>query len=265
MPRRLTPARWVYPRSGGFVFDPDALAGINAIIENGGTLSNSDKAAINTFILGLKADALWGTFAGLFLFVGGTDNAHSVEFQSRTLQISWVNTPVHSTLGVEFDGSASYGEIALGGIGGAYSIHLSAYINAQSLSSGATIAGTTDTGGMGTKHLSLYHDGSTIAARGVNDNVLLAGLTGSPYGFFGISRQDANNRHIYHSGVDFVADTEAAFENVGYAPYIGANNADMVPSSFAPCRLGFLSVGNGINLALLEPHVTALQVALGRP
>lgn len=245
------------------LFDPDALLGINAIIDLGGTLSNSDKAAINTFVLGLKADDLWGSLAGLFLFVGGTDACHSMDFISRTSQISFVNSPTHSAFGVEFDGYASYGELALGTFGGTSSTHLAVYANNGTLSSGGTLAGASSTGILGTVHLSLYYDGSGIAARGINDNVILNGLSSATTGFFGATRTSANSREIVHSISDYASDSEAAVDLTG-APFLGCNNSDSSPTNLANVRLSFLSVGGGISLYQLQPRVSALQSALGR-
>ena len=51
-------------------YDIDAFAYFNAIVANGGTIGNSAKNAVNTFIKGLKTDGSWSLIYEIGLFVG---------------------------------------------------------------------------------------------------------------------------------------------------------------------------------------------------
>jgi len=65
-------------------FDPDAQAFFNAVEGAGGTLTLTEKSAVNTLVEDLKADSMWTSMKALYPLVGGTQS--SVKFNLKDPQ-----------------------------------------------------------------------------------------------------------------------------------------------------------------------------------
>lgn len=86
------------PTGGGL--DPDATTYINAVIADGGTLSTPQRAAINTFFVGLKTDGIYNKFYYLHLFFGGTAGSNAINAKTPgTYNLSFQGTWTHSVTG----------------------------------------------------------------------------------------------------------------------------------------------------------------------
>lgn len=70
--------------AAGIVYDPDAQAFFNAVEGAGGTLTLTEKSAVNTLVIDLKADSMWTDMKALYPLVGGTQS--SVKFNLKDPQ-----------------------------------------------------------------------------------------------------------------------------------------------------------------------------------
>lgn len=91
-------------------YDVDAQAIIDDVLLAGGTLSNSDKAAINDFVLGAKAASLWARLIDGTLMVGGTAAAVQVDFVRHGQQCitSYTGPPTFSANGMQGNASTMW-------------------------------------------------------------------------------------------------------------------------------------------------------------
>lgn len=91
-------------------FDADAQAFFNVVT----TLSNTEKSAYNTLVLGLKADGLWAKTIALYPILGGTAanhkwNSKDLRDLDAAFRITWVGTSTHASTGVTGNGTTGYG------------------------------------------------------------------------------------------------------------------------------------------------------------
>jgi hypothetical protein len=94
-----TPTPTPTATSGGGL-DPDATTYINAVLASGGTLSTPQRAAINTFFVGLKTDGTYNKFYYLHLFFGGTAGSNAINAKNPgTYNLSFQGTWTHSVTG----------------------------------------------------------------------------------------------------------------------------------------------------------------------
>ncbi len=93
---------WDYDISAKIYFDS---AGITDIVE---------KAAANRLIVSLKNTGNWDKIVGLYLMSPTSLSATAVNAKTPgTFDIVWVNTPTHTTNGVDFDGVTQYGKTGI--------------------------------------------------------------------------------------------------------------------------------------------------------
>ena len=250
-------------RMTGAAYDADALAYFTAA----GITDATQKAAVNTFILGLKLNSLWTSFVGLYLFVGGTSASHAVNAKSPgTYDITWVNSPTHDSNGVTGNGTTAYGQT--GALASTVcpqnSAHISVYSRtAAPTASGRLIAATSTSGG--TRRLDIYSNGGAGNALGINDNTAIGGLTLDK--FLLASRDSSSTRH-YRRDTATANDATASIGGVGVNLLILARSYQGFPNdSFSNANLAFASFGGGFSIAqslTLNTLMTTLQTALGR-
>ena len=106
--------------SGGYTpTDADALAYISEVETQGGTLSTTDKEAIDNLYIGLKADGLYSKIKYMYPFMGGTADSHAVEGVQPTdadYTITWsgglTSSLAHTSAGVDSTISTGVGVFA---------------------------------------------------------------------------------------------------------------------------------------------------------
>jgi len=94
--------------------DTDAQAFITAA----GITDSTQKTAINTLVVGLKADGLWTKLYAIYPIVGGTDSTHKYNLKDpRNLDVAnrllFNGGITHSSNGMLFNGTNGWAEIAL--------------------------------------------------------------------------------------------------------------------------------------------------------
>jgi hypothetical protein len=102
--------RFGLPPSNFFVYatDPDAFR----FIEVANITSSVQATAINTLVLGLKANSLWDKMQAIYPFVGGTAFSHKWNLKNpadtnNAYRITFSGAIIHSSKGVAFDGSSA--------------------------------------------------------------------------------------------------------------------------------------------------------------
>lgn len=94
-------------RSRSSDFDDDAQAFFTAIESAGGSLSGSQKTAINTYVVGLKADNLWTKLDRWYINVGGTAASHAICLVTRNSRVN-VNSVTAQSGGTLYNGVNNY-------------------------------------------------------------------------------------------------------------------------------------------------------------
>lgn len=86
-------------------YDADAQILFDEMEEEGDILTDSQKNAINTFVITLKALGLWIKCIAIYLTVGGTATAHKWNLKSPgSYNATFTGSPTHSAFGIQFNG-----------------------------------------------------------------------------------------------------------------------------------------------------------------
>ena len=97
-----------------FLFGAGIDSDAQAFITAAGITDATQKAAINTLVLSLKADSLWTKIKALYPFVGGTASSHSYNLKNiAQYQITWAGGVTHNSNGVTANGINGYGNTGL--------------------------------------------------------------------------------------------------------------------------------------------------------
>jgi hypothetical protein len=93
--------------------DPDAQAYIDALGLAGYTVSGAEEAAINTFVLDLKADGIWAKSKAIYPFIGGTAATHKFNLKDprdldAAFRLTFFGGWTHSATGSLPNGTNGY-------------------------------------------------------------------------------------------------------------------------------------------------------------
>lgn len=246
------------PQTKGNFFDPNALAYIAAVeAADGQTLEAGVKTAINTFVAGCKSDSIWSAIKASCILAGArTLNGALVPLVgSAPTNNLFVSGDYSRTLGLLGDGSTKNLLSNRNNTADPQnSKHISVYCTSGSsrdttrfmIGSGAGVGGTI-----------LSTDNNSLRAR-VNYLIAPPNIsTGTTpiTGFFGADRAlgtEFNYRFSSTSAIVLNASTTPRSDNIA----IFSNPSSV---SHSNARISFYSIGESIDLALLDARVTSLM------
>jgi len=101
--------------SGGSAggLDPDVQAFIDAIVNDGGSLTAVEEDALNTMVESLKTELLWSEFYALYPIVGGTSTTHKYNLKDpqdtdAAFRLTFNGGITHSSTGMLGNGTNGY-------------------------------------------------------------------------------------------------------------------------------------------------------------
>lgn len=94
------------------IFDAIAQAYFDAVEAAGGTLTQSDKIALNNYVCTIRANGTLSKRKLILPFMGGTAASHAIDLITATTKVTWHGTVTHNISGITGDGSTGYGDIA---------------------------------------------------------------------------------------------------------------------------------------------------------
>ena len=92
----------------GGSFDADAQAFFDRVTTAGGTLSNTEKAAVNTLVLDLKANSLWSAMKAIYPMVGASAAACSQNLKSSSFTGSFSSGWTFASQGITGNASSTF-------------------------------------------------------------------------------------------------------------------------------------------------------------
>lgn len=253
--------RLLRPTQGGFVSpDADARAYLAAVrIADGANLEPRVAKAISDFIIGLKADSLWSAIKASCILAGARTLSGALTplvGSAPTNNGPFVSGDYDRKTGLVGNGSSKYLDTNRNANADPQdnfhaALYLGASINAANVTFGAGAASTGATQMQG---------GQYRCRSGTGDNA--AGFGGTSNGFMGMSRSAAATYLGRDNG------TANTYTRSSQTPFNGnifthARNGTGGAGLYSAMRLSYYSVGESLNLALLDSRVTTLMTAIG--
>jgi len=246
-------------------YDADALVYLNAVeAADGQALESSVKSAINTFVVGCKADGIWDAIVASCIMAGArtvagavvplrgnapTNNNFVSGDYSRKLGLLGNDSNKYLATGYNNNDTTNFPQ---------NDSHISCYVSASQTDAGGVLVGLVT--GVGNK-LSLLHTTTTnIGARNRSTTSGLSSL--APLGFQGNSRNNSANfdcRLTSSSGVASSTVTAASGTPSNELLGVFASGAG---ASFTSARMSFYSIGKSLTLSSLDSRITTLMTTL---
>ena len=261
--------RLLRPTQGGFSSpDVDARAYLAAVrIADGSNLEPAVAKAISDFVIGCKADGIWDAIKSSCILAGARTLSGALvplKGAAPTNNGPFVSGDYNRETGLVGNGTSKW--LDSGRAGNAdpqNNQHLSVYVSvahtagavgayiASGIAAGATGASDIGRSGINTANLFFRSQASTAAA----------GLSGgSTTGLIAVSRAASGSYSRRFSGstgsVTQASQTPAAST-------VGVYRLGGESAGFAEARIAFYSVGESVDLALLDTRVSALITAIG--
>lgn len=258
-------------RSRGVGFDSDAFAFFTAASITDPTQRN----AVNTLVVGLKANSLWTKCVAIYPFVGGSATSHKFNLKNpadtdAAFRLSFSGGWTHDANGALPNGTNAVAETYI-----VLSTALSAspHMSYYSRTNGNTNTDQIDIGvssGSQLSWISAWYKASgfnNVLARNTSSTVLLdGGVTSDSRGLYQINKVGTSSKLQRN---DTILDTETDTQSnpTVFTVRIGCLNAGGNNSLFTNRQCAFASIGNGFSDAEAVTFynlVQAYQTALSR-
>jgi len=243
-------------------FDADAVAFFNRVTTAGGTLSTTEKQAVNQLVLDLKANSLWTPMKAIYPMVGASAAACAQNLKSSSFTGTFTSGWTFASTGITPNGTSAYMNTTFNpntSISDINSAHLSIYSRTTTGNDGVDIGVSTPAWDIEIIYTSFY--------AGMMDGNYLNTANSDAKGLWTNSRISSSNVVAYRNGSTFVSGTNAPVTKPNCNVYIGARSDASIPLFFTDRQYAFASIGEGLtsgNVSNLYTAVQAFQTTLSR-
>jgi hypothetical protein len=239
-------------------FDADAVAFFNRVTTAGGTLSTTEKQAVNQLVLDLKANSLWTPMKAIYPMVGASAAACAQNLKSSSFTGTFTSGWTFASTGVTGNGTSAYfdttlndsTELALNS--GSFGVYLNSFVNEKIpmlIADPINFVGTWVIGRMTNLNVDVgFHDGLTSNAPGPVQTA----------GFYQISRNNSTqlffrtNNVLQTRSVNSIGLVNRTFK-------LGAWDNNGSFSQFMINQARFFYVGDGLTTTEQIDYYTAVQ------
>ena len=237
-------------------FDADAAAFFARVTAAGGTLSSTEKQAVNQLVLDLKANSLWTSMKAIYPMVGASAAACAQNLKSSSFTGTFTSGWTFASTGVKPNGTSAYmntGLIPSVDFTTITSSHLTTYSRTQ-LRGGVDIG----TGGPGEFALSADLNISSIYAYASIGTNSANSANNTSKGFFLANRQTSTNLKAIQNNTTLASSTTLPTDT---RPTVSVSLAQLNGSGLRSAReIAFSSIGDGLTDTQASNFYTAVQV-----
>jgi hypothetical protein len=246
-------------------FDADAVAFFGRVTTAGGSLSATEKAAVNTLVVDMKAAGIWSGMKAIYPMVGASaaacaQNLKSASFEGTFTATGWT----FASTGITPNGTSAYMDTA-------FNTSTNQSVNNFSLSVYIRTANMTLTGAdMGNLTTPTYvpltnvESNATFRAQFCWDFTLGNGrvdiTTTDSRGMWGVSRSGASSWQSFERNTSVSKTTTTLASSLpNNNIYLGASNQGGTAAQFANREIAFSHLGNSLSNTEFNNFYTAVQ------
>jgi hypothetical protein len=255
-------------RKGWQPMDTDAAAYITAVeTADGQTLEEKTKIAIDNFILGCKADGIWTAIKASCILAGARTLSGALVplVGTAPTNFNFVSGDYNRKTGLVGNGSTK--RLVANRAGNAdpqNNRHIATYIGATSAKTSFSLLICDSSNGADVvTQIAINPSTGTVFTRASNttsDSTLLY----SGVGYYGVSRNASETYQVRgNTTTQVITRQSQAPLSDSYGVFMRSKNAAADPDQFYDGRLAFYSIGESLDLALLDARVTDLINAFG--
>jgi hypothetical protein len=253
--------------SQDFGFDPDAKAFFDRVTTAGGSLSITEKNAVNTLVVQMKTDGIWTKMKAIYPMVGASAAACAQNLKNSSFTGTFTSGWTFASTGVTPNGTSAYMDTGL--LPSTSLTNNSTTLSYYSRSTSAANTGVEIGAAVGASSLPLIQIACNYTGLGtLHDqysyvNGRLSVSTANSFGFFCGSRTSSTSLKGYKNGSLVGTLTTSSTQNVtliNRAITIAAINAfNPGISSFSNRECAFASIGDGLTDTEVSNFYTAVQ------
>ena len=250
--------------ASGISYDPDAAAYIARVEGASGdnqALETAVKDAINNFVIGCKQDGIWNAIKASCILAGARTRAGALQPLVGTAPTEngtaggWSYDRKLGLMGNAVDNYINTNRAA--NADPQNNTHISVVLEQPILSTDAPIGSLATPPNRFSQIL-----GEPTAVNYTLSSGIGVSLSGNAGGFYGIARANSTQISIRRSSATVVSSLNSVAMSI--EPYfVFARNLNGSPSLYYPDRMTFYSIGESLDLALLDARVTDLINAFG--
>ena len=253
----------IQTQSGSSV-DTDAQAYFDRVTAAGGTLSQTEKDAVNTLTLSLKSAGIWTLMKAIYPMVGASAAACAQNLKSSSYTGSFSSGWTFASTGATPNGTNAFMNTGLNpnGLLSINNFHISYYSRTQNTSFSGGAMGQGIEGGSQNTYIAPYY--SQVATKFFLNGAYPANTANSinttTTGLHLGNKEAVNSRKLYLNATLLNTNTTSYtsnFENFTF--YLGALNYNNVASYLTGFQCAFSSIGDGLTDTQESNLYTAVQ------
>jgi hypothetical protein len=241
--------------------DPDAQAFFNRVNTAGGTLSATEKEAVNTLVLQMKDDGIWTKMKAIYPMVGASAAACAQNLKSSSFTGSFTSGWTFASTGATPNGTSAYMDTGLNvnNVLDGTNSHLS-YYSRTSFTSGSDeyIMGAYQTNPVRFYALDYSSTNNLLGSLG-NLSPFNFGSISDTTGFLMITKKLNNEQKLFRNNVTLDTETQTYTDKPNLNIYLGALNINGNASAHSPVEVAFSSIGDGLSDNEASDLYTAAQ------
>jgi hypothetical protein len=251
-------------RMGGG-FDPDAVAFFNRVTTAGGTLTTTEKEAVNALVVQMKADGIWAKMKAMYPFVGGSAASCAQNLKSSSFTGAFSSGWTFASTGATPNGTSAYMDMNLipnNVLSSANSTHISYYSRTLTSTNGGIEIGVWNDGFLNGIQFGINRSGvgTYVILNTESATQLVVEPTQDSTGFFYASRTADNLLKYFKNnslvGTDNISRiTGLSINNV----FLAAGNDFGTAAKFSNKECAFASIGDGLTDDEADDFNTAVQ------
>ena len=240
----------------GSSFDPDAAAYFARITTAGSSITTANKSAVNAFITGCKADGIWPAIKASCLLAGPDSLAGALVplVGTAPTNVNFVSGDYSRTTGLVGDGTTKYLDSNRNNNADPQnSKHLAVWrTQSETLDITRAAIGMASTTGQS----NLFTNATSRIYR-IHDTGGIIADTSTITGLWGASRSSSTTKTGRYNNTNTTISTVSAIPASANLQVFARNGAD-----FSNARMSFYSIGEAIDLALLDARLTTYMASL---
>jgi hypothetical protein len=240
-------------------FDADALAFFQRVSDATGTLSLTEKQAVNQLVLDLKANSLWTPMKAIYPMVGASAAACAQNLKSASFTGTFTSGWTFASTGVTPNGTSAYMNTAFTPSSSLSvdSVHGSLYLNTNNVGTGDPV----DFGSFNLIGQALTLTQSSLgtllfASRNLASVISTTQVTRLGFGI--TSKTSATLTTLYKNGTSVISGNSGGTLPT-YSSYLGALNLQGNFYGATNNRIAFHSLGDGLTSTQASNFYTAVQ------
>jgi hypothetical protein len=248
--------------AAGFI-DPDAAACFARVTAAGGTLSNTEKNAVNTLVVTMKANGIWTPMKAVYPMVGASAAACAQNLKSSSFTGTFTSGWTFASTGVTPNGTSAYFNTTVIPSSNLTSgnTHASVYIRTNTSAGAKQELGSNDTPPAGGEYSIITKFTGDLAYPIIcsTTNTLFPTYSNTnSQGFWVINRENTTNIQYYNRSTK-VVDTAQTNGMSTRSLYVGARNSPIGADRFSDRQNAFVSIGDGLTSTQASNFYTAVQ------